>query len=244
MKKGHVIVLGILALLGSGCVPPKPSQNTLPEQTGAVSSSQGKTVSEADFISNIMKSGAPWLQYKDDKTGVSFRYPTGFFTQAQKYGDQDSGMSYTIVMKPTMPADGVCDGLGDVDCDIAVWPKRYANFKAALQGSKYTYGEYETTPVAQQVRTINGMKFVVSVNQGVNGSCTVSFVRATSLSYASFIVNICDDPQLNAEKWFGNTVVEEERVKAQNILTGKSISDSTKTKIQAMEQVLATLKLK
>lgn len=243
MKKELFAALGVLVLFGSGCVASRLVEKT-PEQREAASSVRTRVIPEADFLNNIMKNGDPWLRYEDRKTGTSFQYPRGFFTRAQKYGDQGSGIDYRIDTKPVTPEDGICDGLGDIDCDIAVWPKRHANFKAALQGSKYIHAEYEMIPVAQQVRTINGMKFIMSVDQGVNGSCTISYVQATLLSYALFSLNICDDPQLNVEKWFGNIVTEEERAKANNILIGKNISDSTKIKIQVMEQVLATLRLK
>ncbi len=242
MHKQIFIVLGALVLFGAGCAAPLPAEKTL-EQTATTTTAQVTAIPEADFISNAMRS-TPWSEYRDEKTGTSFQYPAGFFAQGEGNSDQFSGMRYDIMVKPTSSEDGVCDGLGDVDCDIETWPKRYANFKAALQGAKYLYGGYEQVPVAQQVRTINGTKFVLSVGQGINGSCALNYVQATAASYAVFSVNICDDPQLDQAKWFGNTVAEEERVKAENILAGKNLSDSTKVKTQAMEEVLATLKMK
>ncbi len=242
MNKQIFIVLGALVLFGAGCASPVPAEEPV-EQAATTTPAQVNVLSEADFVSNAMKS-TPWSEYKDEKTGASFQYPAGFFTEAQRNGDQGSGMRYEISTKPTAPENGVCDGLGDVDCEIAKWPKRYANFNAALQGAEYTYGAYEGIPVAQQSRTIGGTKFLMNISQGINGACALNYFRATASSYAHFSVNICDDPQVNEEKWFGNTVAEEERSKAKDILASKNLSDSTKTKIEAMERVLATLKMR
>lgn len=242
MHKQIFIVVGALVLFGAGCEAPAPAEKPL-EQVATTTPAQVTVIPEADFISNVMKS-TPWSEYKDEKTGASFQYPVGFFTEAEKKGGQNSGMRYEVMAKPIIPEDGVCDGLGDVDCEIAKWPKRYANFNAALQGAEYAYGVYEGIPVAQKTRTVNGTKFVTMISQGINGACVLSYFAATPSAYAYFDINICDDPQLKEDKWFGSTVAEEERSKAKDILAGKNLSDSTKRKIQAMEQVLATLKMK
>lgn len=243
MNKRIFLAFGILALLGAGCAMPKSVEKTS-EPTKNEAPTQVNVVSEADFVTAIMKSGNPWSEYKDEKTRVSFQYPKGFFTETQKYGDEGSGMRYMILAKPTTPENGICDGLADVDCEISTWPKRYANFQAALKGSEYKYGGYESFPVAQQVKTVGGRKFILNVSQGMNGACVLSYIHATPTVYASFSVNICDDPQLDAAKWFGNIVSEEEKLKAKNILAGNNLSDSTSRKIQAMEQVLITLKMR
>jgi hypothetical protein len=78
----------------------------------------------------------------------------------------------------------------------------------------------------------------------MNGSCDLSYITATPSSYASFQINICDDPQLDVEKWFGSTIAKEERVKAKDVLASKDLSDSTRVKIEAMEKVLTTLRMR
>jgi hypothetical protein len=252
-KPSFLVLLGACALFGAGCAP-LTREPIVSDQVNATSSVPVTMLPEADFVSGLMAGGGPWREYSDQDTGValhsdkatgaSFRYPEGFFQSGNMYGEQRSGMGYEILTKPTTPENGTCDGLGDIDCAIEAWPKRYANFRAALQGARYTFVGYEAIPVAQRVRTINGMAFVMTISQGVNGACTLAYARATVLSYANFSVNICDDAALKTEKWAGNTVDSEEKRKAQDILAGKNVSDSTKRKIEAMERVIATLKMK
>lgn len=124
-----------------------------------------------------------------------------------------------------------------------MWPKRYADFFTALKGTGYVYAPYESVTVAQRVRTINKVQYVRLISQGINGSCVLSYVTATDTAYASFDINICDDPQLATEFWQSQTVLATEKLKAENILAGKNLSSSTRTKIEAIEKVLATLKI-
>ena len=248
INKKAVIVFGILTFFGAGCIATVPSmqQSPIPNKISAQSpkkSTQVDVVSEADFISSVMKTENSWQVYTNTDARVSFQYPLGFFTEAKQYGDQASGMRYSVEAKSTKSEDGVCDGLGDVDCDIAQWPIRYTVFKKALQGSKYAYFGYESVRVAQQIRIINGVRFVVGVSQGLNGSCDLDYVRATPTAYISFSINICDDSSFDVPQWFGAKVSAVERLKAENILASKNISDSTRIKIQAMEKVIATLKM-
>ncbi len=242
-------VFGLLTLSGAGCAASSPSSTALQpsaDKTFQASSSttgQVSVVSEADFVTNVMKNSSAWSKYENKEAGVTFQYPAGFFTEAKKYGDQTSGISYWVDTKPTKPEDGICDGLADADCDIIMWPVRYKNFLAALRGSVYSYGSYEATRVAQKARIIGGTEFVTFVEQGLHGSCSLVYVRATPHAYASFVINICDDPQLNVSLWVGNKINQHEKRVAENILAGKDLSDSTRIKIQAMEKVLATLRM-
>lgn len=237
MKTIALSALSSLVFLGAGCTTVKP--NMQPRSVNMPAA----VVSEADFVGGVMRNETAWQVYENKEAGVTFQYPVGFFTEAKKYGDQASGMRYRVEARPTTPENGVCDGLGDIDCDIAQWPVREAAFEKALLGETYTYFGHESITVAERARTINGVRFVVGAVQGMNGSCTLAYVRATPKAYASFEVNICDDSRLDVAAWFGSDVSETEQAKAQRIFEGKDLSESTRVKMEAMEKVIATLKM-
>lgn len=199
---------------------------------------------EAEYIDSFINTSNTWLEVKHDTANISFQHPEGLFRP-----DYAASMRYVIETKPTVGEDGVCSNdLGDIDCEIAFWPQRYTNFQGALQGwpyidGEYTDGEYKAILAAYRVRSIGQQPFIVAISHGVNGSCSMDYIRATPLSYVRFSFNICDDPSLDLRKWFGSTVDAQEREKANHILDGKNVSDSTRIKMDAMERVLATLRM-
>ncbi len=245
LNKNLFIFTAALVLFGAGCKASLPANTSSGQYSDAQPSktTNQEVVPEADFVKNLMENKSTWITYENKEAGVIFRYPAGFFTEAKKYGDQSSGMYYAVNAKPTSPEDGVCNGLGDRDCEIATWPIRYKNFLDALKGSKYSYGGYEAVPVTQGTRVVGGMKFLNLILQGINGACLLAYVRATPSAYVSFEVNICDDPQLKTSLWQGDAVDQNERRKAANILAGKNLSDSTRRKIESVERVISTLKI-
>lgn len=205
--------------------------------------------SEAEFVSDTMKSKEKWMEYVSKEAGVSFQYPEGLFHGPAYDGDGSSGMRFYVETKPRIPEDGVCDntediGDVDVDCLIAAWPKNYQSFQMALQGADYDVNVYyDSVRLAQGIRSVGKEKFVVSVEKGINGACVLGYKKVTPSAHLVFSINICDDPKLDLSKWEGVTIDNTEQQKAQDILASKDLSESTKIKIEALEQVLATLKI-
>lgn len=240
MTKRLLLILTVLALAISGLLVWSFSRRT-PPPIGVMPSDQGERGSQAEYVERIFARNAPWKEYQDPSGRITFSYPEGLFNIDDVITDYRSGVRYLVEERPTVGEDGVCDALADIDCDIVAWPQQYANFEAALEGREVYRVGYESFSVAQQVRTIGGKRFVVNVNQGLNGWCEIVYSYRTPTVHVLFGAYICDDSPINQDKWLGSVVDEDERIKVENILNGTNRSSSTRIKMEAIERVLATL---
>lgn len=240
MTKRLLLILTVLALTISGLLVWSLSRHTSTDME-VVPSDQGERGSQAEYIERIFASNAPWKEYQDPSGKITFSYPEGLFNIDDVITDYRSGARYLVEERPTVGEDGVCDALGDIDCAIEAWPQQYANFEAALEGREVYRVGYESFSVAQQVRTIGGKRFVVNVNQGLNGWCEIVYSYRTPTMHVLFGAYICDDPAIDRDKWSGPIVDEDERLKGENMLNGTKRSSSTRIKMEAIERVLATL---
>lgn len=217
----------------------KPSSSLVPSSQVAVI---------ADMFS--VTQNKTWEKLTTDNGNISMSYPKNLFQEPKKYGDSDTGFRLHVLTQETWKKDagekldGVSDELGDPDDYDFNWDKRFATYNEVLKNKTqiYHFG-FESSAIAQKVKVINNIPFIVGIVGGVNGSCQIEYVTFQKNTEIKFSVDICDDPMFSQ---YSYSHFKDKKViaLAQNILDQNEINFGTEMKMNALERVINTITVK
>lgn len=202
------------------------------------------------LIAEVFSNVQAWEKFTSDNENVSVSYPKNLFQEPKKYGDPDTGLRFHVLTQEMWKKDagekldGVSEGLGDPDDFDFNWEKQFAAYNEVLKNNNqlYHFG-FEGGTLAQRIKTIKGIPFIVGMVVGVNGSCDIEYVTFQKNTKIAFSADICDDPMF--VKYHFNDVKDKKAIAlAEDILDGNSVNFVTETKINALEKVINTITVK
>lgn len=210
------------------------------------------TSDQLTVIAKVFSNAQAWEKFTSDNGNVSMSYPKNLFLvrEPKVYINTGTGFRLSVLTQETWKKDagdqldGVSEGLGDPDDYDFNWNQQFAAYNEILKNNNqlYHFG-FESGALAQRIKTIKGIPFIVGIVVGTNGSCDIEYVTFQKNTKMDFSADICDDPMFL--KYNFNDFKDKKAIAlAQNILDGDSVNFVTETKINALEKVINTLTVK
>lgn len=260
-KANQIIVaslLGIVLLLGTIFIffytkKSITEKSTKIEQTSSDFLKNNNNAEDAYFILDAFSELNQWTTLTSRNGNISFKYPPSLFKARKNYETPASGLSFDMETKEDWltqtidsPLDNQCNDLGDFDCFLWNWPQRYNLYLKAINNkASFNFG-YETLLVKEKTKRINGVDWLVGVNLGINGGCTVDYISYIKDTEIHFYADVCDDKffktyhheDLHDDAYLKNPMVMDW---ADKILNDNATDFSTQIKQIAIEKTIKTI---
>lgn len=190
---------------------------------------------------------------------ISFQYPENLFKAREKYGRAASGLGFKIETKEaweSMAASTTLDekcndlgDLGDLDCFLWNWPQRHSLYQKAINNQAVFIFGYETLLVNQKVKIVNKIPWLIGVNLGINGGCSIDYISYLKDTEIHFYADVCDDKFFKTYHHEG--LADGSHLKnqavidwANKILDDNATDFSTQIKQLAVEKIIKTIAIK
>ncbi len=198
-------------------------------------------------IKSAFQSTEPWKMYTNVPGTIALRYPKMLFRTDEMF-DIKTGLSFSAQSKQERDelfqknTDGVCDGLADLDCEKPYLEneKDFSQYIAHIEDQDQVPYDFEAITLDQNIRTLNGIPFLVWVSLNVNGGANLSYLSYHNDTMMRF------DARLIGDRFFDNYTpgrgnMTEDPFLSQyvkEILDGDPQNSSTKAQKTAIEYII------